>query len=146
MLKVVIFLANAVAYLFRFKTSSFLIYILAISCSQARYNVTILLFFNASCTECLENEADQMLHRDIFPRKSEVINFRWLIGNTTSFKHGHVGVQSALSVVENLSTSVDGAIFIDVTRDSIAFSSLLENSDILTVGLFQDQGTLRTQV
>lgn len=143
---VVTFLTNTVALLLRCKTTSLLIYLLTFSLSQASYNVTILLFCNATCDGCVENDSHQLFHQDIFPRKSEVINFRWLQANTTSIERSQVGVLSALSFLEDHSMTVDGAIFIDITQDSVAFSSLLESLHILTVGLFQEQGVFRTEV
>ncbi|KAL9962532.1 hypothetical protein ACROYT_G031640 [Oculina patagonica] len=145
MAKVFTFLKNTVALLLRCKTTSLLIYLLALRVSQASYNVTILLFYNATCDGCIENESHQLFHQNIFPRKSEVINFRWLQANATSIERSEVGVLSALSFLEDHSLTVDGAIFIDITQDSVAFSSLLESLHILTVGVFQEQEVFRTK-
>lgn len=143
---VALFLTKAVLFLLRLKTSPFLIYLLALHRSQASFNVSILLFYNETCHEYLEKEASQLFHQDIFPRKSEVINFRWSKVNATSIKRSQVGVFNTISFLEKHSLTVDGAIFIDVTHDSVAFTSLLESLHILTVGLFQDKGVFRTEV
>lgn len=140
---VVCLLAYAVMLLLRFKTTSLLIYLLALSLSEASYNATILLFCNATCGE---RDADQLFHQDIFPRRSEVINFRWLKANAISIERGQVGVLNVLSFLENHSVTADGAIFVEVTQDSVALSSLLESLHILTIGLFQEQGVFKTEV
>lgn len=128
------------------KATSLLIYLLILSASQASYNVTILLFCNATCDGRIGKDADQLLHQDLFPRKSSEINFRWLQVNMTSIERNEVGVLGALSFLENHSLTADGAIFMGITQDSVAFASLLESLHILTVGLFQEQGIFRTEV
>lgn len=140
------FVTNAVKPLRRLKATSLVIYLLTLSACQANYNVTILLFCNATCDGCVGKDADHLFYQDLFPRKSEVLNFRWLQVNMTSIERSEVGVLSALSFLENHSLTADGAIFIDITQDSVAFSSFLESLHILTVGLFQEQGIFRTEV
>ena len=143
---ITLFLTKAVLFLLKLKTTSFLIYLLALHRSQAIFNVSILLFYNETCRdECLE-KGSQLFHQDIFPRKSEVINFRWLKVNATNIKRSQVGVFRTLSFLEKHSLTVDGAIFIDITPESVAFTSLLKSLHILTVGLFQEQGVSRTEV
>ena len=115
----------------RFKTSSFLISVLAICYSQAAYNATVLLFFNTFCDEYFHDEIEQMLRQDILPRKSEVINLRWLKANVTGIDRSQTGVLEALLFMENHSTTVEGAIFIDIAREGLAFSSLLEDSNVV---------------
>lgn len=124
---VALFLAKVVLLLLKLKTSPLLISLLALHRSQASYNVTILLFYDETCDECIKKEASQLFHQDIFPRKSEVINFRWVKVNATSINRSQVGVFSTLEFLEKHSATVDGAIFIDVTPDSVAFSSLLKS-------------------
>ena len=146
MVGVALFLAKVVLLLLKLKTSPLLISLLALHRSQASYNVTILLFYDETCDERIKKEASQLSHQDIFPRKSEVINFRWVKVNATSINRSQVGVFSTLEFLEKHSATVDGAIFIDVTPDSVAFSSLLKSLHVLTVGLFQEQGGFRTEV
>lgn len=145
MVGVALFLAKVVLLLLKLKTSPLLISLLALHRSQARYNVTILLFYDETCDECIKKEASQLSHQNIFPRKSEVINFRWVKVNATSINRSQVGVFGTLEFLEKHSATVDGAIFIDVTPDSVAFSSLLKSLHVLTVGLFQEQGGFRTE-
>ena len=139
-------LAKADRFLIRLQTLSFLISMLAKCYSQANYNATVLLFFNTFCDEHFHDEKEQMLRQDIFPRKSEVINLRWLKANVTGIDRSQAGVLEVLLFIENHSRKVEGAIFFDITRERLALSSLLEDSNVLTVGLFQDQEVLRTQV
>ena len=120
----------------------FLSYVLAMCYSQARYNVTVLIFID----EFAPNDLHQMLHKDIFPRKSEEINFRWLKANRTEIDRSQGGVLGALSFIQNRFTTVHGAIFVGITKERLAFSSLLENVNILTIGLLQDDEILHTQV
>ena len=141
-----LFLTTAVLLLRRLKTSPLLIFLLSLHRSQASCNVTILLFYDETCDKCIKTDPSQLPYQDIFPRKSEVINFTWLKVNATSIKRSQVGVLSTLEFLEKHSTTVDGVIFIDVTPDSVAFTSLLNSLRILTVGLFQEQGGLRTEV
>lgn len=126
----------------------FLSYVLAMCYSQARYNVTVLLFIDESSDKfASRNDLHQILHKDIFPRKSsEVINFRWLKANHTDLDRSQGGVLGALSFIQNHFTTVHGAIFVDITKERLAFSSLLGNVDILTIGLFEDDEILHTQV
>ena len=119
---------------------------LAICYSQSNYNATVLLFFNTFCDEHFHDEIEQMLRQDISPRKSEVINLRWLKTNETGIDRSQAGALEALLFMINHFRTVDGAIFIDTTRERLAFSSLLEDSNVVTVGLFQDREVLRTQV
>ena len=118
---------------------------LAVRYSQASYNVTMLLFLNTSCDGNVHDEIHKLLRQEIFPPKSEVINFRWFKANVTGIDRRQAGVLEALSFVENHSAA-DGAIFVDITRENLVFSSLLENSNILTAGLFQKEDILQTQV
>ena len=125
----------------------FLSYVLAMCYSQARYNVTVLLFIDESSDKfASRNDLHQMLHKDIFSRKSEVINFTWLKANHTGLDRCQGGVLGALSFIQNHFTTVHGAIFVDITKEGLAFSSLLGNVDILTIGLFQEDEILHTQV
>lgn len=144
---VALFLTNAVLPLLRLTTSPLRIFLLALHRSQASYNVTILLFYGETCDNCsIKTDPSQLPHQNIFPRKSEVINFRWLKVNATSIKRSQVGVLSTVEFLEKHSATADGVIFIDVTPDSVAFTSLLKSLHILTVGLFQEQGGFRTEV
>ena len=90
MAEVALFLTKAFLLLLRLKTSPLLICLLALHRSQASYNVTILLFYDEKCDECIKTDPSQLLHQDIFPRKSEVINFRWLKVNATSVERSQV--------------------------------------------------------
>lgn len=143
---VALFLTNAVLVLLRLKTSPLLICLLALHRSQASCNATILLFYDELCDECVGKDPSQLSHQDIFPRRSEVIDFRWFQVNATSINRSQVGVFNTLEFLEKLSATVAGVIFIDVTQDSVAFASLLKSLQILTVGLFQEQGVFRTKV
>ena len=144
---VALFLTNAVLPLLRLTTPPLIIFLLALHRSQASYNVTILLFYGETCDNCsIKTDPSQLPHQNIFPRKSEVINFRWLKVNATSIKRSQVGVLSTVEFLEKHSATADGVIFIDVTPDSVAFTSLLKSLHILTVGLFQEQGGFRTEV
>ena len=139
-------LTKAVLLLLRLKTSPLLIYLLALHRSQASYNVTILLFYDETCDECTRKDQIQLSNQDIFPRKSELINFRWLKFNATNINRSQVGVFDTLEFLEKDAATVDGVIFIDVAPDSVAFTSLLKSLQILTVGLFQEQRVFRTEV
>ena len=146
MARVPLFLTTAVLLLLRLTTPPLLIFLLSLHRSQASCNVTILLFHDETCDGCIKTDPSQLPHQDIFPRKSEEINFTWLKVNATSIKRSQVGVFSTLEFLEKHSATVDGVIFIDVTPDSVAFTSLLKSLHILTVGLFQEKGGLRTEV
>ena len=143
---VALVLTKAVLLLLRLKTSPLLIYLLALHRSQASYNVTILLFYDETCDECTRKDQIQLSNQDIFPRKSELINFRWFKFNATNINRSQVGVFDTLEFLEKHAATVDGVIFIDVAPDSVAFTSLLKSLQILTVGLFQEQGDFRTEV
>jgi len=138
--------SKVVLLLLKLKSSPLLISLLALHRSEASFNVTTLLFYDETFDESIKNEGRQPSRRDIFPRKSEVINFRWVKVNATSIKRSQVGIISTLEFLEKHSATVDGAIFIEVTPDSIAFTSLLKSLHILTVGLFQEQEGFRTKV
>ena len=141
----VICFAKTMTFLFKPKTISLLTYMLAVCYSQASYNVTVLLFLNASCDGKVHDETHKLLRQEIFPQKSEVVNFRWLKANVTGIDRRQAGVLETLSFIENHSAA-HGAIFVDITKETLVFSSLLENSDILTAGLFQKEGILQTRV
>jgi len=145
MVGVSLFLTTVVLLLLKLKTSLLLISVLALHPSEASFNVTILLFYDETLDECLKNEESQLSHRDI-SRKSEVMNFRWVKVNATSIKRSQLGILNTLEFLEKHSATVHGAIFIDVTSDSVAFTSLLKSLHILTVGLFQEQVGFRTEV
>jgi len=100
------------------------------------------MFQHTYCDEHFHDEIEQLLRQDIFPRKSEVINLRWLRANVTGIDRSQAGVLESLLFVENHSRTVEGTIFIHITRERLALSSLLEDSNVLTVGLFQDQEVL----
>ena len=141
-----LFLTKVALLLLKLKTSPLLISLLALHSSQACYNVTMLLFYDETLDECIKKDSSQLSRQDIFPRKFEAINFRWLKVNATSIKRGQVGVLNTLKFLEKHSATVDGVLFIDVTPDSVAFASLLKSLHIVTVGLFQEQGGFRTEV
>ena len=113
---------------------------------RVSYNVTVLLLIDESSDKFAPNDLDQMLRNDTFPRKSEVINFIWLKANHTEIDRSQGGVLGALSFIQNHFTTVHGVIIIDITKEKLAFSSLLENVNILTTGLFQDDEILLTKV
>ena len=141
------FLKNIAQFRLKLNTTPFLISVLVFGLTQANYNVTILLFHDTLYNDSIDYlPAHHMFQRDIFPRKSKVINLTWLKTNIAQAERGKVGVLNALYFMEKHYDMVDGAIFLDVTRDSVVFSSLLEISGIPTVGVFQDQEVLLTQV
>ena len=144
---VALFLAKVVLLLLKLKTSSFLspywLYIVHKRATMWPY----CCFTTKLLDECIiKKEASQLSHKDISPRKSEVINFRWVKVNAANIKRSQVGVFNTLEFLEKHSGArVDRAIFIDVTPDSVAFSSLLKSLHVFTVGLFQEQGGFRTE-
>lgn len=131
---------------FKFKLTPFLFSFLVFGLSQVSYNVTILIFHNALPNESIVEKARHMFQLDSFPQTSKVINLTWLQTNASQVKRRKVGVLGTLHFLQNLDDLLDGAIFHEVTKESIAFSSLLEISGIPTFGLFQDQEVLLTQV
>ena len=52
----------------------------------------------------------------------------------------------SLSQIWNISSQTLGAIFVDVNFDALYTSSLLEELDFPTIGIFQSEGQPRTQV
>ena len=52
----------------------------------------------------------------------------------------------SLSQIWNISSQTLGAIFVDVNVDVLYISSLLEELDLPTIGIFQSEGQPRTQV
>lgn len=114
---------------------------------RANCNVTIIAFVDQFYGNFLYGKSvHQMLHKEIFPRNPQQVNFVWLKANETRIDRSRAGVLAALSFIQNQSTSVNGALFIGVTREQLVLSSLLENVNILTFGVFQDESILQTQV
>ena len=136
------------AFRLKFKTILLLTYMLAICYSaQASYNVTVLLFVNESYDQHFYDGLQQMLRQYIFSQKSGVIDFRLLKANVTGIDRGNAGVFESLAFTETLTSAVDGAIFVNIAKEELVFSSLLDAEfNILTVGLFQDEKIIQTQV
>lgn len=140
-------IAKTEAFRLKFKTILLLTYMLAICYSaQASYNVTVLLFVNESYDQHFYDGLQQMLRQDIFSQKSGVVDFRLLKANVTGVDRGNAGVFESLAFTETLTAAVDGAIFVNIAKEELVFSSLLDAEfNILTVGLFQDEKIIQTQ-
>ena len=122
-------------------------YLLVTRSSQANCNVTVIAFVNHFYGDFLYGKpVHQMRHKDIFPRNPQQVNFVWLKANETRIDRSRAGVLGTLSFIQNRTTSVNGALFVGVTREQLVLSSLLENVNILTFGVFQDESILQTRV
>lgn len=132
----------------KFKTIWFLIFLFTACCSQTSHNVTVLILFNTHCNQYFYEEAEKVLRQDIFSRPSELIHLKLLKSNVSQIinrsKSG--GVLEALSFIERNFDKIDGTVFVDATKEDLVFSSVLEDLNVLTVGLFQDEKLLQTQV
>ena len=49
------------------------------------------------------------------------------------------GLSSLIPVVANMTSSIQGAVFVDVTRKSLAYSAFLEGVSVPSVGLFRSE-------
>ncbi|XP_068706012.1 glutamate receptor ionotropic, NMDA 1-like [Montipora foliosa] len=49
------------------------------------------------------------------------------------------GLSSLIPIVANMTSSIQGAVFVDVTRKSLAYSALLEGVSVPSVGLFRSE-------
>lgn len=138
--------SKAVIFRLKFKTIWFLIFSFTACCSQASHNVTVLLLFNTHCNQCFYEDAEKVLRQDIFSRSSELIHLKLLKANVSIINRSKSGVFKALSFIERNFDKIDGTVFVDATKEDLVFSSLLEDLNVLTVGLFQDEKLLQTQV
>lgn len=114
--------------------------------------INIGIFFNASdrfLRSIVQNAEDNFL---VNQRENNIQN-----GNLTFYDNpwwqdvtnsgrSQIGLNDSLSDVWNISSKIQGAIFVDINSDSIFLSSLLERSGIPTIGVFQSSEQPRTQV
>lgn len=114
--------------------------------------INIGIFFNASdrfLRSIVQNAKDNFL---VNQRENNIQN-----GNLTFYDNpwwqdvtnsgrSQIGLNDSLSDVWNISSKIQGAIFVDINSDSIFLSSLLERSGIPTIGVFQSSEQPRTQV
>lgn len=114
--------------------------------------INIGIFFNASdrfLRSIVQNAKDNFL---VNQRENNIQN-----GNLTFYDNpwwqdvtnsgrSQISLNDSLSDVWNISSKIQGAIFVDINSDSIFLSSLLERSGIPTIGVFQSSEQPRTQV
>ena len=120
--------------------------------ADGKININIAIFFNASdrfLRSIVQNSKDNFL---AYQRENNLLNENltfydnpWWRDVTNSGRR-QIGLNDSLSVVWNMSSKIQGAIFVDIDSDSIFLSSLLERSGIPTIGVFQRSEQLRTQV
>ena len=114
--------------------------------------INIAIFFNASdrfLRSIVQNSKDNFLANqgeDNMQNGNLTFynNPRWQDVANSGLRE--IGLKDSLSVVWNISSKIQGAIFVDINSDSIFLSSLLERLGIPTIGVFQRSEQLRTQV
>lgn len=72
------------------------------------------------------------------------INLRWF--NEAEITGSHTGLNNSLFDMRNISSQIQGAIFVDISNTSLFLSSIFERSSIPAIGIFQSRGQPRTQV
>lgn len=117
-----------------------------------KININIAIFFNASdrfLRSIVQNSKDNFLAsqqgNNLLNENLTFYDNPWWRDMTHSGR-SKIGLNDSLSVVWNISSNIQGAIFVDINSDSIFLSSLLERSGIPTIGAFQRSEQLRTQV
>jgi len=114
--------------------------------------INIAIFFNASdrfLRSIVQKTKDNFLvnqqKNNMHSEKLTLYDYsRWLdMGNSGYSK---IGLNGSLSLVWNMSSRIQGAVFVDINSNSMFLSSLLERSGIPTIGVFQRSEQPRTQV
>ena len=120
--------------------------------ADGKININIAIFFNASdrvLRSIVQNSKDNFLAsqrgKNLLNENLTIYDNPWWQDMTNSGR-SQIGLNDSLSVVWNISSKIQGAIFVDINSDSIFLSSLLERSGIPTIGAFQSSDQLRTQV
>ena len=72
------------------------------------------------------------------------LNLRWF--NESEITGSQTGLNNSLFDMRNISSQIQGAIFVDISSKSLFLSSIFERSSIPVVGIFQSGGQPRTQV
>ena len=115
--------------------------------ADGKMNINIAIFFNAS-NRFLHSIVQNSKENFLVNQRENYLTFYdnpwWQ--DMTSSSRSQIGLNDSLSVVWNISSKIQGAIFVDINSDSIFLSSLLERSGIPTIGVFQRSEQLRTQV
>lgn len=114
--------------------------------------INIAIFFNASdrfLRSIVQNSKDNFLvnqrENNMQNEKLTLYDYsRWL--DVASSGHSKIGLNGSLSLVWNMSSRIQGAVFVDINSNSMFLSSLLERSGIPTIGVFQRSEQPRTQV
>jgi len=114
--------------------------------------INIAIFFNASdpfLRSIVQNSKDNFLvnqqKNNMHSEKLTLYDYsRWL--DLANSGHSKIGLNGSLSLVWNMSSRIQGAVFVDISSNSMFFSSLLERSGIPTIGVFQRSEQPRTQV
>ena len=120
--------------------------------ADGKININIAIFFNASdrfLRSIVQNSKDNFLASQ---RGNNLLNENLTFydnpwwQDVTNSDRSQIALNDSLSVVWNISSKIQGAIFVDINSDSIFLASLLERSGIPTIGAFQRGEQLRTQV
>lgn len=117
--------------------------------SFANQQIDVIIFLeeqNSDLTQIVQNAVDRYSvdHKSSstgegFHLDFSLIGYNRMISDILSLdQHGFFSY--------NLSTTLRAAIFIHISSHELILSSILERSNILTVGLFQTNGIPRTQV
>lgn len=115
--------------------------------------INIAIFFNASdrfLRSIVQNSKDNFLvNQQKNNMHSEKLTLydsssRWL--DVANSGHSKIGLNGSLSLVWDMSSRIQGAVFVDINSNSMFLSSLLERSGIPTIGVFQRSEQPRTQV
>ena len=66
--------------------------------------------------------------------------------NEAGITGSQTGLNNSLFDMRNISSQIQGSIFVDINSNSLFLSSIFEQSSISAVGIFQSRGQRRTQV
>jgi len=120
--------------------------------ADGEISINIAIFFNASdrfLHSIVQNSKENFLvnqpENNLLNENITFYDNPWWRDMTNSGR-SQIGLNDSLSIVWNISSKIQGAIFVDINSDSTFLSSLLERSGIPTIGVFQRSEQLRTQI
>lgn len=119
-----------------------------------RETVNVAVFFNASdryLPRIIQNTEDMFrasrLENNLQQNENSLkvsVSPRWL--DASKIGHSHIGLNDSLYEMWNISSQIQGAIFVDINSDSLFGSSFLERLAVPTIGIFQRKEQPQTQV
>ena len=94
----------------------------------------------------LQNAEDMFLADRREENSRGIVYLNRMRFNAAEMYGGHIGLNHSLFEMWNVSSQIHGAIFIDISSYSLFLSSMLEQSSIPTIGIFQSREQPRTLV